>query len=244
MTNLIFLKLNLIKKLLYQSIKIYFILLMQNYSYKTISQLEKSINEYNILDDIKYVNIYNNNKNIIDSFLEKSNLKVKIFNEQIFIENNDNILTPLKLKKNIQKFMNLFDIKDKNISFIDILNSSYFLNDCDGLPCSILLNLELSKVKEDNIKLNNNLKDLYNDYENVKLSYVQDKVKIIELTERINNLENIMKKYESTKIMHTLEIPKVPELYKSKVPELYKSKVPELYKPKPNPYDKDYYFHK
>ena len=212
---------------------------MQNYSYKTISQLEKSINEYNILDDIRYINIYNNNKNIIDSFLEKSNLKINILNDQIFIENSDNILTPLKLKKNIQKFMNLFDMRDKNVSFIDILNSSYFLNDCDGLPCSILLNLELSKIKEDNIKLNDNLKDLYNDYENVKLSYVQDKVKIIELTERINNLEYLMKKYEpyyiASKAIHTLEIPKVPELYKSKVPELYK--------PKPNPYDKDYYFH-
>jgi hypothetical protein len=209
---------------------------MQSYSYKTISQLEKSINEYNILDDIRYISIYNNNKNIIDSFLEKSNLKVKIFSNQIFIENNDNILTPLILKKNIQKFMNLFDMRDKNVSFIDILNSSYFLNDCDGLPCSILLNLELSKVKEDNIKLHNNLKDLYNDYENLKLSYVQDKVKMIELTERISNIENLMKNYKANKIIHTLEIPKVPELYKSKVPELYK--------PKPNPYDKDYYFHK
>jgi len=212
---------------------------MQNYSYKTISQLEKSINEsITILDDIKYVNIYNNNKIVIDSFLERNNLKVIIINEQIFIENSDKILIPLKLKKNIQKFMNVFDMKDKNISFIDIINSSYFLNDCEGLPCSILLNIELSKIKEDNIKLNNNLKDLYNDYENVKLSYVHDKVKIIELTERINNLENLMKKYEpyyiASKAIHTLEIPKVPELYKPKVPELYK--------PKPNPYTKDYYY--
>jgi hypothetical protein len=115
---------------------------MQNYSYKTISQLEKSINEsITILDDIKYVNIYNNNKIVIDSFLERNNLKVIIINEQIFIENSDKILIPLKLKKNIQKFMNVFDMKDKNISFIDIINSSYFLNDCEGLPCSILLNI-------------------------------------------------------------------------------------------------------
>ena len=203
---------------------------MQNYSYKTISQLEKTINEsITILDDLKYVNIYNNNKIVIDSFLERNNLKVNIINEQIFIENSDNILTPLKLKKNIQKCMNLFDMKDKNISFIDIINSSYFLNDCEGLPCSILLNLELSKIKEDNIKLNNNLKDLYNDYESLKSSYVQDKVKIIELSERINFLENLIKKYEpyyiASKAIHTLEIPKVPELYKSK----------------PNPYSKDYY---
>jgi hypothetical protein len=203
---------------------------MQSYSYKTITQLEKSISEsIKILDDIKYINIYNNNKIVIDSFLERNNLKVIIINEQIFIENSDNILVPLKLKKNIQKFMNIFDMKDKNISFIDIINSSYFLNDCEGLPCSILLNLELSKLKEDNAKLNNNLKDLYIDYENVKLSYVQDKVKIIELTERLFNLENLMKKYEpyyiASKAIHTLEIPKVPELYKSK----------------PNPYSKDYY---
>ena len=122
---------------------------MQSYSYKTITQLEKSISEsIKILDDIKYINIYNNNKIVIDSFLERNNLKVIIINEQIFIENSDNILVPLKLKKNIQKFMNIFDMKDKNISFIDIINSSYFLNDCEGLPCSILLNLELSKLKE------------------------------------------------------------------------------------------------
>ena len=45
-------------------------------------------------------------------------------------------------------------------------------------------------------------------------------------------IQNLMKKYEpyyiATKAIHTLEIPKVPELYK----------------PKPNPYAKDYYNYK
>ena len=181
--------------------------ILENNTFKKIDELNKNVSNIVNFDDLTYITIYNNNKNIIDSLVNTHNMNIKIHEDKIYTEDSKLVLSHLKLNKGLVKFFNLLQKKTDDLDFTDILYSSYFSNDCEELPGSILLNLEISKLKESNNKLVKELskcniinKELSTECYNLKKYLIQDRERINNLSDRLILLEN---KIEQPKLIRS-----------------------------------------
>ena len=180
---------------------------LENNTYRKIDDLNKSVSNIINFDDSTYITIYNNNKDIIDSLVKTHNMNIKIHDDKIYTEDSKLILSHLKLNKALIKFFNLLQRKTDDLDFTNILYSSYFSNECYELPSLILLNLEISKLKESNNKLVSELskyniinKELSTECYNLKRYVLQDRERINNLSDRLILLEN---KIEQPKLIRS-----------------------------------------
>jgi hypothetical protein len=168
---------------------------MQNIN--NLEDLNKIVSNIVNFDDLIYITVYNNNKNIIDALLKKNNMNIKIHEDKIYTEDSKAVLSHLKLNKGLVKFFNILQKKTDDLDFTNILYSSYLSNECYELPGLILLNLEISRLKENNdilIKeLNKSIllnKELFNEFYNFKRHFLNDKERINNMSDRLILLEN------------------------------------------------------